>query len=135
VQGGQGVQRSAPTHEIDCYKNRVALEVEWNNKTEFYDRDLNNFRLLYDLRAIDVGLIVTRSSHLQRIFVGLGRGNSYGASTTHIDKLLPRLEGGSGGGCPVLVFGITERLYREDPVAPEVAAAPDPGNAGSEESE
>jgi Restriction endonuclease BglII len=21
----------APTHKVDCYKNRVALEVEWNN--------------------------------------------------------------------------------------------------------
>lgn len=33
-----------PTHKIDNFKNRVGLEVEWNNKTEFYDRDLNNFR-------------------------------------------------------------------------------------------
>ncbi len=110
----------SPTHKVDCYKNQVALEVEWNNKTEFYDRDLNNFRLLYDLRAIDVGVIVTRSSHLQRIFDQLGRGKSYGPSTTHVEKLLPRLEGGSGGGCPVLVFGITERLYREDPIPPEL---------------
>ena len=38
----------APTHKIDCYKNRVALEVEWNNKDPFYDRDLNNFRLLFE---------------------------------------------------------------------------------------
>jgi hypothetical protein len=89
----------------------------------------------YDLRAIDVGLIVTRSSHLQRIFVRLGRGNSYGASTTHIDKLLPRLEGGSGGGCPILIFGITERIYREDHVAPDIAAAPDPGDAGADQPE
>ncbi len=33
-----------PTHKIDNFKNRVGLEVEWNNKTEFYDRDLNSFR-------------------------------------------------------------------------------------------
>jgi len=30
-----------PTHEIDNFKNRVGVEVEWNNKTEFYDRDPN----------------------------------------------------------------------------------------------
>ena len=24
--------RETPTHAVDCYKNRVALEVEWNNK-------------------------------------------------------------------------------------------------------
>jgi len=34
-----------PTHKIDNFKNRIGVEVEWNNKTEFYDRDLNNFRL------------------------------------------------------------------------------------------
>lgn len=104
----------SPTHKIDCYKNRVALEIEWNNKDPFFDRDLNNFRLLFDLRAISVGVIITRCDHLQDIFDSLGRGASYGASTTHMAKLLPRIEGGSGGGCPILVFGITERLYRED---------------------
>ena len=35
----------SPTHKVDCYKNRVALEIEWNNKDPFFDRDLNNFRL------------------------------------------------------------------------------------------
>lgn len=46
-----------PTHEIDNFRNRVGVEVEWNNKTEFYDRDLNNFRLLWELRVISVGVI------------------------------------------------------------------------------
>lgn len=32
--------------KVDCYKNRVALEVEWNNKPPFFDRDLNIFRLI-----------------------------------------------------------------------------------------
>lgn len=103
-----------PTHKIDCYKNRVALEIEWNNKDPFYDRDLNNFRLLFDLRAISVGVIITRSDELQEIFNDLGRGQSFGASTTHMSRLIPRIEGGSGAGCPLLVFGITKRLYKED---------------------
>ena len=60
-----------PTHKVDCYKNRVALEVEWNNKDPFFDRDLNNFRLLFDLRAIDVGVIITRSAGLQASGLGL----------------------------------------------------------------
>ncbi|MDE3122457.1 MAG: restriction endonuclease, partial [Paracoccaceae bacterium] len=25
----------SPTHKVDCVKNRVALEVEWNNKDPF----------------------------------------------------------------------------------------------------
>jgi len=113
-----GNRLDSPTHKIDCYKNHIALEVEWNNKDPFYDRDLNNFRLLFDLRAIEVGIIITRCSELQDIFVELGRGPSYGNSTTHMEKLLPRIDGGAGGGCPVLVFGISRKLYVEDQVAP-----------------
>src|SRR5215472_16224740 len=88
--------------------------VEWNNKDPFFDRDLNNFRLLFELRAIDAGVIITRCTELQRIFNQLGRGPSFGNSTTHMAKLLPRLDGGSGGGCPVVVFGIRGACYVED---------------------
>ncbi len=104
----------SPTHKVDCYKNKVALEIEWNNKDPFFDRDLNNFRLLFDLRAISVGIIVTRCDELQGVFDGIGRGTSFGPSTTHMSKLLPRVLGGGGGGCPLLVFGISKSLYRED---------------------
>ncbi|MBM3188750.1 MAG: restriction endonuclease [Chloroflexi bacterium] len=102
-----------PTHSVDCFRNEVAIEIEWNNKDPFYDRDLNNFRLLFELRAISVGVIITRCDELQDIFNRLGKGSSYGASTTHMSKLLPRIEGGGGGGCPILVFGISPRLYVE----------------------
>ncbi len=108
-----GASRVVPTHKVDCLRNRVALEVEWNNKDPFYDRDLSNFRLLFDLDAISVGVIVTRCDELQGIFDALGRGPSYGASTTHMSKLLPRIDGGGGGGCPILVFGISKSLYVE----------------------
>lgn len=104
----------SPTHKVDCFKNRVALEIEWNNKDPFFDRDLNNFRLLFDLRAVSVGIIVTRCDELQDIFDELGRGSSYGSSTTHMSKLLPRIHGGGGGGCPLLIFGIKKSLYQED---------------------
>lgn len=105
---------NSPTHSVDCFKNRIALEIEWNNKDPFFDRDLNNFRLLFDLRAISVGVIITRCDELQEIFDSLGRGASYGASTTHMSKLLPRIQGGGGAGCPLLVFGIRRSLYVED---------------------
>lgn len=38
----------SPTHAVDCFKGGVALEMEWNNKDPFFDRDLNNFRLLFE---------------------------------------------------------------------------------------
>ncbi len=114
--GGEAV-RDGDRDRQNPYGNADApsrLFQEWNNKDPFYDRDLNNFRLLFDLRAIEVGIIITRCSHLQEIFNALGRGPSYGNSTTHMDKLLTRIDGGAGGGCPVLVFGISKELYIED---------------------
>jgi hypothetical protein len=101
-----------PTHKVDCYRNRVALEVEWRNKDPFFDRDLNNFRLLFELRAIDVGVIITRCTDLEEIAAQLGR--KLGTSTTHLAKLLPRVDGGGGGGCPIVVFGIRKENYFDD---------------------
>lgn len=109
-----GAELDSPTHSVDCFKNRVALEIEWNNKDPFFDRDLNNFRLLFDLRTVSVGIIITRCDDLQNIFKLIGRGSSFGASTTHMSKLLPRILGGGGAGCPLLVFGITRKLYVDD---------------------
>jgi hypothetical protein len=114
----------SPTHKVDCVRNGIAVEIEWSNKDPFFDRDLNNFRLLFDLRAISVGVIITKSDELGELFRTIhvpgagGRSVSlyrkYGASTTWMSKLIPRIEGGGGGGCPILVFGITKKLYRAD---------------------
>jgi hypothetical protein len=100
-----------PTHKIDNFKNGVGVEVEWNNKTEFYDRDLNNFRLLKELRVLSVGVIITRVSELQLLFNKLGKGSSYGASTTHWNKLIPKVDGGTAGGCPLLLIGMESAVH------------------------
>ncbi len=109
-----GTPVEIPTHGVDCFQNKVGVEVEWNNKDPFYDRDLNNFRLLFDLMALDVGVIITRDSSLQHIFDRLGKGKSYGPSTTHWNKLVPRVKGQGSGGCPLLLVGITQQVYRDD---------------------
>ncbi len=111
-----GQKNETPTHEVDCVKGRVALEIEWSNKDPFFDRDLNNFRLLFELRAISVGVIITKSDDLmdvmKEIWVVTKKGTKttvwkkYGNSTTWMNQLIPRIEGGGGGGCPILVFGI-----------------------------
>lgn len=114
-----GQTRETPTHKVDCFRGKIALEVEWNNKDPFFDRDLNNFRLLFDLGAIDVGVIVTRSTALQvwlhanyRLFDK--QSGTYGSSTTHADKLYPRILGGGAGGCPVVVFALGTDAYVDD---------------------
>ena len=112
-----GKEIDSPTHEIDCFKNKVALEIEWNNKDPFFDRDLNNFRLLFELRAISVGIIITRCTHLhEETFRSLPYDvrKKYGASTTHMGKLLPKLNGGGGGGCPIIAIGIGNGRWHQD---------------------
>lgn len=65
-----GIERESISHEVDHVKtfapgNVVALEIEWNNKDPFFDRDLENFKRLHTEGAISVGVIVTRGSTLQ----------------------------------------------------------------------
>lgn len=99
------------THKVDYLKGRVAFDLEWNSKDQTFDRDLFAFRTFFDYEKISVGVLVTRSNELDPWFRSLGRQISmkYGASTTHMGKLLPRLASGRSGGCPVLVFGITTK--------------------------
>lgn len=64
-----GVPRESQSHEVDHVREfpsgeRVALEIEWNNKDPFYDRDLENYKRLHADGAISVGVIVTRGRSL-----------------------------------------------------------------------
>ncbi|MBV9929555.1 MAG: restriction endonuclease [Alphaproteobacteria bacterium] len=65
--------REAISHKMDHVKTydlpdggqgTVAMEIEWNNKDPFYDRDLENFKRLHAEGAISVGVIVTRGRSL-----------------------------------------------------------------------
>jgi Restriction endonuclease BglII len=64
-----GVQREAQSHEIDHVKTfdagTIALEIEWNNKDPFFDRDLENFKRLHADGGISLGVIITRGASLQ----------------------------------------------------------------------
>lgn len=59
-----GVPRESISHEVDHVKRFPsgvhALEIEWNNKDPFFDRDLENFKRLHADGAISVGAIITR---------------------------------------------------------------------------
>jgi len=101
------------THKVDYLKKRVAFDLEWNSKDQTFDRDLFAFRTFHEYRRISAGILLTRSEELNPIFKELGILGKYGASTTWMGKLLPRLDAGRGGGCPILVFGITPRLISD----------------------
>ena len=94
-------------HNIDFVKNRIALDVEWNSKDQTFDRDLFAMRTYYECDIISAGIIITRSEALNHIFRELGVLTKYGASTTWMGKLIPRLDARRHGGCPILAAGIT----------------------------
>lgn len=101
------------SHYVDFLKGRVAFDLEWNSKDQTYDRDLYAFRAFFEYDKISVGILATRSNDLDSWFKKPGIYGKYGASTTQMGKLLPRLDAGRNGGCPVLVFGITTKLIME----------------------
>ncbi len=59
------------SHEIDHVKafggdaSVFALEIEWNNKDPFFDRDLESFKRLHAEGAVSVGGLITRGESLQ----------------------------------------------------------------------
>ena len=70
-------ERASTTHEIDHVRQTpngsIALEIEWNNKDPFFDRDLENFQRLHSEGAISAGVIVTRGASLQRKMLAIIR--------------------------------------------------------------
>lgn len=122
-------------HKIDYVKGRVAFDLEWNSKDQTFDRDLYAMRAFHECGLISLGVMVTRSEKLNRVFEVVpqltktgepelfksgkkaGQPKSvrakYGASTTWMGKLLYRLNAGRHGSCPVLVFGITPKLIED----------------------
>lgn len=106
-------------HNIDFVKNRVAFDLEWNSKDQTFDRDLLAMRTYYDCDMISAGIIVTRSEELNEIFRstigndGKALIKKYGASTTWMGKLLPRLDSRRNGGCPILAVGIKKQCVSD----------------------
>ncbi|MCX6359436.1 MAG: BglII/BstYI family type II restriction endonuclease [Armatimonadetes bacterium] len=63
------------SHEIDHVRHSgphmLALEIEWNNKDTFFDRDLENFKRLHSDAIISVGCIITRGETFHDSLAGL----------------------------------------------------------------
>ena len=107
-----GVTTIARTHKIDLFKRGpngelpgVGIELEWNNKDEFFDRDLINFESIHRARGLAVGIIVTRGPMLQEALRAKGL-DKFGARSTHWEKLMDRLDLGRGGATPIIALGL-----------------------------
>lgn len=129
------------SHEIDMFGKGtlaeplpgIAVEMEWNNKDPFYDRDLINFQALHREGAIAIGVIVTRGPALQSLIGATIQskdgGNKYGVSSTHWDKLIPKVNLGGGGECPLILIGIEPARIVDIELAREVKARLDAADA------
>lgn len=88
-----GRERESISHEIDHVRDfpagTVALEIEWNNKDPFFDRDLENFKRLHADGAISVGIIVTRGRSLHENMRALVRRFVDERQTQSFDALRP----------------------------------------------
>lgn len=64
-----GIEKGSISHEVDhvrvSERGMIALEIEWNNKDPFFDRDLDNFKRLHSEGVISAGVIVTRGRDFQ----------------------------------------------------------------------
>jgi len=119
------VEESEVTNEgykVDNVKDRIAMDLEWNAKDGNLDRDLAAYRALYDAGLIDGAILVTRTiddlrelGYRIRIDSGMDEKTARKvlttSTTTNTKKLLPRLQRGDAGGCPVLAVAICERTW------------------------
>jgi hypothetical protein len=89
---------------------RVAVDVEWHAKDGNLDRDLAAYRALYEAGVVSAAVIITTQRLDLRAWAVELLGpetKKFGTSTvTSMEKLIPRLVRGDGGGCPVLAIGI-----------------------------
>lgn len=68
-------QGDGTSHEIDHVRRgeagTLALEIEWNDKDPFFDRNLENFQRLHAQSVISVGIIVMRGAALNAAMTAL----------------------------------------------------------------
>jgi CRISPR-associated protein Csd2 len=82
-----------------------------------FDRGLHAFRTFFDYDKMSLAILLTKSNDLAQYLNRLSHNtqrnkikDKHVIINKHMKKLLTRLEAGINGGCPVLVFGITNNL-------------------------
>ena len=121
-------------HEIDMFAlgpgggfPGVAVEMQWNNKDPFFDRDLIHFQALHREGVLAVGVIVTRGERLQTLLDAVlieRRPADTRASTANRARTgasWSRVTLGGGGECPLLLIGIEPERLADLPTIESVA--------------
>ncbi len=98
-------------YKVDNLKARVALDGEWNAKDGNLSRDLASYRVFYEQAIIDCAVMVTRThNEMRELAICMGAETKFGTTTTtNLEKLVPMMQRGDAGGCPLLAVAITPR--------------------------
>lgn len=131
----------SPVHQegylVDNFKNRVALDVEWNAKDGNLDRDLAAYRAWHEAGVISAAVLITQdrlalkalaeriwSEYQQtlpeelrnpRLPIDLNT-----STTTNLEKAELRVRRGIMGTCPLLIVAATESTWNQQPYSPPV---------------
>jgi hypothetical protein len=117
---------------VDNFKNRIALDVEWNAKDGNLDRDLASYRSWFEAGVISAGVIITKDrpsllrlarrlwgdyqrtlpedARVKQLPIDLNT-----STVTAFDKAELRVKRGVMGSCPVLVIAATEDTWDGTP--------------------
>lgn len=117
---------------VDNFKNRIALDVEWNAKDGNLDRDLASYRSWFESGVISAGVIITKDRlsllelarkiwrRYQETLDEEIRSNRLPidlstSTVTSFDKAQLRVKRGVMGSCPVLIVAATENTWNGKP--------------------
>lgn len=136
AKNGDKIGELAPNYQegylVDNFKNRIALDVEWNAKDGNLDRDLAAYRSWYEAGLISAGVIITKD-RIPLLSLARRLWQNHQASlpddqktlklpvdlntstTTTFDKAELRLRRGVMGPCPVLIIAASEVTWNGQP--------------------
>lgn len=133
------VERLSPLHQegylVDNFKNRVALDVEWNAKDGNLDRDLAAYRAWHEAGVISAAVLITQDrlalkALAERIWANYQRTlpedirnpklpiDLNTSTTTNLEKAALRVRRGVMGTCPLLIVAATESTWNQQPYSP-----------------
>ena len=92
-----GVRKESTSHEVDhvhfAADGTIVLEIEWNNKTEFFDRDLENFKRLHAEGVFSAAVLITRGGSLNRELFDLVTDYARRRNLSTVQELTTQIEG------------------------------------------
>ena len=107
-------ESNSESYKVDNLKARVALDGEWNAKDGNLSRDLAAYRVFYEQGIIDCAVLITRTQDgLRALAIEMGAATKFATTTTtNLTQLLPLMQRGDAGGCPLLAVAITSRCLK-----------------------